>query len=50
LQTDADQLQSEVQALGAEVETLHEQGGRLQGFLEGLRDLLDDLLSKEEGL
>lgn len=48
LQTGADQLQSEVQALAEEVETLQEQGDRFQGFLEGLRDLLDGLFPKEE--
>jgi uncharacterized protein HemX len=49
LQTDVAQLQSEMAALGTEVETLQEQGDRFQGFLEGLRDLLDGLFPKEAG-
>jgi hypothetical protein len=49
VQADADQLQSEVQALGAVVEALQEQGDRLQGFLEGLRDLLSGLFPGEAG-
>jgi len=49
LRADVDQLQSEVAALGADLETLQEQSDRLQGFLEGLRDLLDGLFPKEAG-
>jgi prefoldin subunit 5 len=49
LQIDVDQLQSEVAALGAQVETLQDQGDRFQGFLEALSDLLDGLFPEEAG-
>jgi prefoldin subunit 5 len=49
LQTEVDRLQSGVLDLGSKVETLQQQGDRVQGFLEGLRDLLAGLFPKEAG-
>jgi len=46
--TQVAKLKQQMEGLDTQVEALQTQGARLEGFLEGLRDLLDHLFAAEE--